>query len=191
MRIILIVCCLLGFLRDGAFAQLGAACECREGSLWIVGHVDTYKDQEDEGVMREALTIIQDENLRVRIQCVFDGYICPRDEDVLSSMITLASHESFIVRAESLNTLKHFGSCRTKSVARSALNDPVARVRLMALAAVVASCDHEIRAEIKKMKRVDPDEDVRRYAKRVAGELRGDGKNCRPILTQRTAAFLH
>lgn len=149
--------------------------ECEVGQPILVSHADVYRSEEDDDQLLEALIPIADEKLRMRVENAFNGRICVRDNGVREAVLHLAKHESYIVRAEAIWILRLFDEDGGIEAARAALNDESSRVRMMALATLVFVCDDESSGRIKELKKNEPDEQVRSFAKRVLKNL---GKDC-------------
>jgi HEAT repeat protein len=141
---------------------------CLNGDPILISHASAYRSEEDESKLRAEIELIKNDTLREKVRDAFSGRICVKDEDLLAALLAMLGSSSEAVRAETLLVVRHFEKRSVSAEVRKALRDPSARARLMALFAVVDMCDEGAADLVKRLRRHDPDGDVRRYAKKVS-----------------------
>jgi HEAT repeat protein len=141
---------------------------CSNGDPFLISHASAYRLEGDETKLRTAIDAIADISLREKVRDAFLGRICVNDEDLLTALLVMLDSSDPVIRAETILVLMHFDAQSAYAAERNALRDPSPRVRLMALGAVVNTCDDNAVGQINELRRHDPDPGVRKEAKSIS-----------------------
>jgi len=145
---------------------------CTDGNPEFVSHPSPQRFWQDPQRLRQrweyAAVAIQDEDLRRRLMMAFEGLVCTRDLDLLTTLLAIFREaEDSIVRAESLYLMRYLHFDSVLETSRTSLRDASTDIRLAALTVIASWRDRDSITTVRELAETDPDEDVRKYAKKV------------------------